>query len=453
MNRRNKNIQCSVPHRGTELSTARRLTLPLSPLIRMGTEREQRAPANRSPIVGRDAAGSKGFHLCPLSQFFRSLVPLFICLISANYCFADDDATNFVPSNPPAMTPIAGHHTPAYRAAKWFRHGANLGNYLEVPPGEGWSTTVSASDFVEIAAQGFDHVRVPVGWQHYAGPAPDFKLSPAIFSRVDFVVTNALDNRLAVIINIHHFNEMDENPTDATPEFLAIWRQIAAHYQKFPPRLAFELDNEPHQNATTALMNPIYALTIAEIRRNNPRRTIFVEPGNWGNIDELKNLVLPPDKNVIVSVHCYDPFYFTHQGATWAGPDTKVIGIHFPGPPSTPLTPDPSLSINPWVKRWIERYNTLPPDQNPSGPIAFDGKLKYARAWSDYYARPIHLGEFGCFTTADQESRANFYEAFRRACERQNIGWAIWDWNATFRYWDERDGRPLPGMHEALFGK
>ncbi len=66
-------------------------------------------------------------------------------------------------------------------------------------------------------------------------------------------------------------------------------------------------------------MNPIYARAIAEIRQTNPKRTIFVEPGGWGSIGELKNLVLPPDDNVIVSVHCYDPFYFTHQGATWTG--------------------------------------------------------------------------------------------------------------------------------------
>jgi endoglucanase len=382
----------------------------------------------------------------------KTAILFFVLPACVSICLGADE-TGFVPLNPPEMKPIASHSTPAYRAAKFFMRGVNLGNYLEAWPFASWGVTVSAKEFAEMRAQGFDHVRVPVGWQHYAGTAPDFTLSALAFSRVDFVVTNALKNNLAVIINIHHFDGLDQNPAAATDEFLKIWRQIAAHYETFPQKLAFELDNEPHDNATTAVMNPIYARAIAEIRETNPRRTIFVEPGQWGSIDELKNLVLPPDDNAIVSVHCYDPFYFTHQGATWAGPDTKVTGIRFPGPPATPLVPDPSLVLNKWVTNWIQNYNTLPAGKNPSGPVAFEGKIKLAREWSDYYGRPVHFGEFGCFTTADPKSRANYYAAFRRACEKEKIGWCIWDWSAGFRYWDKKNNQPMPGMRDALFGK
>jgi endoglucanase len=361
-------------------------------------------------------------------------------------------AQNFKPENPPAMQPITSHDTPAYRAAKMFQRGVNLGDYLEAWPRGDWSVKVEAPEFAQIKKEGFDHVRVPIGWHHYAGPAPDFTLSPDIFSKVDFVVTNALDNQLAVIINIHHFNELDKDPSVATDEFLKIWRQIAAHYQKFPKQLAFELDNEPHQNATTALMNPIYASAIAEIRASNPQRTIFVEPGSWGGIGELKNLVLPSDDNVIVSVHCYDPFYFTHQGATWTDGQTPVTGIIFPGPPAQPLVPDPKLHLKKSMLDWIEKYNTLPADKNPSSALAFADKLKSVHAWSDYYGRPVHLGEFGAYVKADETSRANFYSAMRRAAEQEKIGWCLWDWSANFRYWDKRKNAPMPGMRAALFG-
>ena len=79
-------------------------------------------------------------------------------------------------------------------------------------------------------------------------------------------------------------------------------------------------------------MNPIYARAIAEIRETNPRRTIFVEPGGWGNVDELKNLVLPPDDNVIVSVHCYDPFYVHASGRDVGGRDYTGHRHYFPRP-------------------------------------------------------------------------------------------------------------------------
>ncbi len=50
----------------------------------------------------------------------------------------------FTPANPPEMQPITSHDTPAYRAAKLFQRGANLGDYLEAPPAPNWSVTVSA---------------------------------------------------------------------------------------------------------------------------------------------------------------------------------------------------------------------------------------------------------------------------------------------------------------------
>ena len=75
------------------------------------------------------------------------------------------------------------------------------------------------------------------------------------------------------------------------------------------------------------------------------------------------------------------------------------------------------------------------------------------KEWSDYYGRPVYLGEFGAYTTADPASRAHYYRAFREALEAAGVGWALWDWKAGFRYWDEKTNQPEPGMREALFGK
>lgn len=51
------------------------------------------------------------------------------------------------------------------------------------------------------------------------------------------------------------------------------------------------------------------------------------------------------------------------------------------------------------------------------------------------------------------ESRARFYRDFRQALDQADIGWAMWDWKAGFRYWDDAKQQPAPGLREAIFSK
>ncbi len=355
-------------------------------------------------------------------------------------------------SNLPPMKRITDRKTPAYLAARGFMRGVNIANYLEVPPGERWPVSHTVADLKFILAEGFDHIRLPVAWQSYTGSAPDFKMSDAIFAKADEIVTNASALGLNVMINVHNFNQFTSNPVANTAWFQAIWRQVAAHFAGAPAGVAFELLNEPKDEATTVVLNPIFAETIRQIRQTNPHRTIFVGPGRWNSPEELVNLRLPDDDdNIIVTLHCYEPFMFTHQGASWAGPDQRLTGIVFPGPPQTPLQPDSRLGLAQWVLDRIQKYNTWPTDRNPSSPQAFLPKIQTAQEWSEQHGRPVHFGEFGAYTTADQQSRAHYYAAFRQALDAAGIGWAIWDWKSGFNFWDAKSQQPLPGMREALF--
>ena len=378
--------------------------------------------------------------------------PTFLFALVAGTCFVHTQ-TNLVRAASPEMRRVASRSTPAHQAAKKFLRGTNLGNYLEAPPGQDWGARYSEQDFVHIKAEGFDHVRLPIAWHHYTGSAPDFKLSDDIFAKADFLVTNALKHGLNVIVNIQHFDEFTSNPLAFTNKFYALWRQIAGHYAKFSDNVALELLNEPKDAATTVVLNPIYAEAIREIRKTNPRRVIFVGPGRWNQVSELPNLRLPDnDENLIVTVHCYDPFNFTHQGATWTSSDVKSLkGIVFPGPPTTPFVPPDGVKLGRGTLDWLQRYNTLPTEQNPCGPLAFRRPLQQAKEWSDRYGRPVHVGEFGCYTGADPASRARFYAEFHKALDEFGLGWAMWDWKAGFKYWDDKAGQPAPGMREALF--
>ena len=332
-----------------------------------------------------------------------------------------------------------------------FRQGVNFGNYLEVPPDAGWSVKHDAEDVLQVKKEGFDHIRLPVGWHNYAGPSPEFKLDAKIFDKVDHIVTNALEQGLGVIVNIHHFDAFTTEPEKETKQFLAIWRQLAEHYKDFSEKLVFELLNEPKDAATTEVMNGIYGKAIATIRKTNPTRIIFIGPGKWNSLDEVEKLRLPEeDRNLVVTVHCYDPFLFTHQGASWTMPATATTGIQYPGPPEKPIEPDPRVQEQ-WNRKWIENYNRLPPEENPSSDKAYRQRMEKVAKWARDHQRPIHLGEFGAVIHADPQSRLRYYKEKRRVAEELGFGWAIWDWKANFRYW--KDGEAVDGMQQALFGK
>ncbi len=53
------------------------------------------------------------------------------------------------------MKRITHHDTPAHQAARRFLRGANLGNGLEVPPGQNWGFIYTAQDIHHIRAEGF----------------------------------------------------------------------------------------------------------------------------------------------------------------------------------------------------------------------------------------------------------------------------------------------------------
>jgi endoglucanase len=342
--------------------------------------------------------------------------------------------------------------TPAHQARLKFMRGVNLGNYLEAPAGQNWGQTYSAADFAQIRAEGFDHVRLPVRWNDYAGPAPGFSISETFALKVDAVVDGALAHGLGVLVNIHHFDAFTTDPFAETAKFYRLWEQIAARYASRPNAVAFELLNEPKDAATTTVLNPIYEEAIGRIRLTNPQRTIFVGPGSFNSISQLPSLHLPAaDANLIVTVHSYDPFLFTHQGTTWSGEATATIGVVYPGPPATPKQPTPPANNQPWVVDWFNQYNALPAAVNPSSKAAFVGSLELARTWSDYYGRPVHVGEFGCYELADPISRANYYREMRETMEGLGLGWAMWDWKAGFKYWDGRQGQAAPGLPEAMF--
>lgn len=334
--------------------------------------------------------------------------------------------------------------TPAHRACAKLKRGVNLGNGWEAEPGT-WGLEYTVEDIDRIAEVGFDHIRVPVAWHFHF---KDGGISDGLLDELEPVLRRAIEKGLFVLLDWHHFEALCEDPREKKDEFVEGWKRIADHFSDWPPQLFFELLNEPNGKLEGELLNEIHAAALATIRESNPKRIIVVNPGGWSVAGSLGALRLPDDEDrVIVSVHCYEPFHFTHQGASWVGLE-PLKGVAFPGPPDRPLALPPVLKDRYGLREWIESYNSEPMATNPSSIREVERLLGDAAAWSNHFGRPVHLGEFGAFRVGDMASRKRYARAVRRAAEGNGTPWCWWEWKAGFGAWDPETDRPV--MIEAL---
>jgi endoglucanase len=295
----------------------------------------------------------------------------------------------------------------------------NMGNHLEPERESGWGgKKIDAADFARIRAAGFDTVRVPVRWSNKTG-GPDHAIDTQWLARVTEVVDQALAADLNVILNDHNFDALHESPEANRAKLAAIWRQVAEHLADRPAaRLWFEIENEPHDALTNDNLVATLAPALAAIRTTNPDRPVVIGGGDWSGIDSLATLDLPDDPNVHPTFHYYDPFDFTHQGATWAGP----------------------------VPRAHTRDYGTPADAER---LARD--VAKLRAYVARTGRTPFMGETGAYDGgASLAERIEYHAAVREAFAPTGIGICAWAYTNTFPFWDQRKGVWLPGLRQAF---
>jgi endoglucanase len=321
----------------------------------------------------------------------------------------------------PALAAIALLASPA-SAAEPLPVGTciNMGNHLEPERESGWGgKRIEAADFARIRAAGFATVRIPVRWSNKTGGAPGHAIDPAWLARVTEVVDQALAADLNVILNDHNFEDLHDHPEANRDKLVAIWRQVAAHFADRPPaRLWFEIENEPHDALTNANLLATLAPALAAIRMTNPDRPVVIGGGNWSGIDSLATLELPDDPNVHPTFHYYDPFDFTHQGATWAGQVPKA---------------------------GTRNYGTPADAERLAADVA---KLE---AYVARTGRTPFMGETGAYDGGTSlAERTQYHSAVREAFAPSGIGMCAWAYTNTFPFWDRQKGQWLPGLREAF---
>lgn len=307
--------------------------------------------------------------------------------------------TPMPPTNTPA--PTLEPAVDAFTMNRQLARTVNLGNALEAPSEGEWGMTLQAEYFQLIKQAGFTAVRVPIRWSAHAEANAPYTIDPAFFERVDWVIAQARQNDLTVLINMHHYEEMATDPRNHQVRFIALWKQIAERYQSQPQAVLFELMNEPNGQLNASLWNKILAETLPVVRASNPIRNLVLGPAEWNNLRALKELKLPADDaHLIVTFHYYDPFQFTHQGAEWVQGADAWLGTT-------------------WSATSAQKQS-----------VTFD--LDRVAEWSQANNRPIFMGEFGAYSKADLESRQIWTDFVAREAEKRGFSWSYWEFGAGF---------------------
>lgn len=300
---------------------------------------------------------------------------------------------------PAAAQPGSGD---AWVTAKSMKRGVNIIGYDPL-----WTNRAKArfqtKHFRILREGGFDFVRVNLHAFRHMDAAN--KLPPAWFETLDWVVREATAAGLSVILDEHDFMGCEADPDACEVKLTAFWTQVGSRYKDAPATVLFELLNEPHGKIDAARWNAMLEKLIPLVRATNPGRTLVIGPTFWNNLDYLPTLKLPKaDRNILVTFHSYEPFRFTHQGASWATGMKEVRGV--------PFTKEDEARIK--------------ADYDKVG------------AWSKAEDRPVLMGEFGAYDMSGTpvEDRARYTATVRREAEAHGFSWAYWQFDSNFLLWD-----------------
>ncbi|MFC1569027.1 glycoside hydrolase family 5 protein [bacterium] len=280
--------------------------------------------------------------------------------------------------------------------------GINFGNALEAPNEGDWGMIIQWDYFYLLADAGFQSIRVPIRWSTHAQASAPYTIDATFFDRIDWVIAKTLEQGMIAVINMHHYEEIFEDPEGHKIRFKHIWAQIAERYKDYNEKLVFEILNEPHdQINATQVWNAYYPEILDTIRVSNPERNVIIGPGSWNSVHEIPKLVIPEaDHHLIATFHYYEPFQFTHQGADWVDGSSAWLGTT-------------------WTATASQRAKV-------------DQDFNKAKAWGDENHCPIYMGEFGAYSEADLTSRIIWTDYVARRAEAYGFAWAYWEFGSGF---------------------
>ena len=325
-----------------------------------------------------------------------------------------------------------------------LRHGVNLSHWFSQSADYSRAhldTHTTAQDIALIKSLGFDHVRFPLEPAPLMADTPDPSiLNSTYLGYVDNALDMILAAGLAVVIDIHPRDEFklrmarDERSIE---EFGKFWRAFATHLCRRDPEVVFlEVINEPMVEDPYRWYG-IQGKLIASIRAGAPNHTIIAAGHRWSGLYEMLFLEPYADPNIIYNFHYYEPFAFTHQGATWAGPNLPFYkNVPYPSSPEAVKLVLDTIQDDP------ARYNLLRYGEENWNAQRIDRELAAAAAWAAKHHVYVTCNEFGAFRKMVKPAdRVAWLQDMRKALEKHGIGWTMWDYGGGFSVVNKTNGQ------------
>jgi aryl-phospho-beta-D-glucosidase BglC (GH1 family) len=336
---------------------------------------------------------------------------------------------------------------PASRLAR-LRRGINLSHWFAQSGDYSRAhleSHTTAEDFALIQKLGFDHVRLTLE------PAPLFngddpgKLKAEYLKYLDNALDLVLAPGLAVIVDIHPSDEFklrlnsNERQIEAFGKF---WQALAQHLAtRDPERVFLEVINEPMVEDGYRWFG-IQGKLISAIRAGAPQHTIIASGHRWSGLAELLFMQPYADRNIIYNFHFYEPFAFTHQGASWAG-----ANVPFYKNVPYPSSPESVSKVLDTIQDEPARYNLLRYGEDHWNAARIDREIGVAAAWAARNHVPLTCNEFGTYRKfAPPADRAHWIRDMRTALEKYDIGWTMWDYAGGFAVANKQNGHATPDV-------
>lgn len=297
--------------------------------------------------------------------------------------------------------------------------------------------------YLDTSKDGIEHFKsymLPEDYENFRNLKVDFvrlcvspeaiydngKPNAANLPYLDKAIEELTKHHLAVLLDLHDNGQLKlDDPKHDNSGFVTFWSELASHYKgAYRDSVVFELLNEPVFTDTPKVWFDLQSEAVKAVRQADPTRTIMVSGTRWSGIDALADLTPLPEQNLIYTFHCYDPFYFTHQGASWVGAQPRDFkNVPFP---SSPLAVAGILGDNSEANQAaLKDYG-----EHRYDDIYLRNRIQAGADYGKAHNVLVLLGEFGAYPlVSPPESRARWFEAMRAAVTQAHVPYCIWGYD------------------------